>query len=281
VIKLYKRLTDGRLDYHEAWLDEGIITEHWGTVGDRGQTQEHELAASDQEFDEGEALERVLSSALEAGFTSIAEEAHHFLIVEYAINDMGTAEDVEKLGRLQTHLDEALGWAGLGHCDGNSIGSGSMEICSLVVDYELALPVVEACLRDTEFADYSRIHREESKENPFAHLYPDDADGQTLASIAASGSDMSVPMPIDFTIVAPDEARATAIAAALAKAGYASTELEPPSDEDDGVDWTVLIRHTTVATYEEVLRAQAELTELAEPHGGHCDGWGSFGNAPD
>jgi hypothetical protein len=34
-----------------------------------------------------------------------------------------------------------------------------------------------------------------------------------------------------------------------------------------------------IPSYGAVVAAQEELSRLSEPHGGHCDGWGSFGNA--
>lgn len=42
--------------------------------------------------------------------------------------------DLKKRTRLEDHLNELLGWTGLGHCDGGSIGSGTLEACCLVVD---------------------------------------------------------------------------------------------------------------------------------------------------
>ena len=53
-------------------------------------------------------------------------------------------------------MDETLGWTGLGHCDGGSIGSDTMEVCCLVVDFDTAAKAIEADLRGTEFADYTR-----------------------------------------------------------------------------------------------------------------------------
>jgi hypothetical protein len=41
MIKLYKRI-EGILHYHEAWLTDGVITEHWGRVGERGASGEHQ-----------------------------------------------------------------------------------------------------------------------------------------------------------------------------------------------------------------------------------------------
>jgi len=58
-------------------------------------------------------------------------------------------------------MNETLGWTGLGNCDGGNIGSGTMEVCCFVVDFELAKKVIEIDLKNTEFADYTRIYNED------------------------------------------------------------------------------------------------------------------------
>ena len=73
---------------------------------------------------------------------------------------MGTAEDLEKRYRLQDRMDKTMGWTRLGSCDGGSIGSGTMEVCDFVVDFELAKTVIENDLRGTEFENYTRIYDE-------------------------------------------------------------------------------------------------------------------------
>lgn len=57
-------------------------------------------------------------------------------------------------------MNETLGWTGLGHCDGGSIGSGTMEICCLVADFEIAKRVIGADLAGTKFADFTQIIQE-------------------------------------------------------------------------------------------------------------------------
>lgn len=74
---------------------------------------------------------------------------------------MGTPGDVDKLDQLEYQLNEILGWAGLGKCDGNSIGSGTMGVCCFVVDFGIAKSVVERGLHGTPFADFSRIYDED------------------------------------------------------------------------------------------------------------------------
>ena len=77
---------------------------------------------------------------------------------------MGTAEDLEKRYRLEDRMSDTLGWTGLGHCDGGSIGSGTMEVCCLVVDFKTAQLVVENDLKDTEFQNYTRIFDENEQQ---------------------------------------------------------------------------------------------------------------------
>jgi predicted DNA-binding WGR domain protein len=153
--KLYKRLPDGSLAYHEAWTDENEITEHWGRVGTTGESKEHPLSKRSKRHEE---LARILAPAREDGFREIAEEDHATLLVEFIVP--GARSDLKKRVRLEDRLNELLGWQGLGHCDGGSIGSATMEVCCLVVDFETAKRVIEKDLAGTEFADFSRIFDE-------------------------------------------------------------------------------------------------------------------------
>ena len=73
---------------------------------------------------------------------------------------MGTPKDLEKRHALEERMNETLGWTGVGHCDGGSIGSGTMEVCCFVVDFDTAKRVIEEDLKGTKFADYSRIYEE-------------------------------------------------------------------------------------------------------------------------
>ena len=73
---------------------------------------------------------------------------------------MGTVTDLERRHAMEERMRELMGWTGLGTCDGGSIGSGTMEVCCFVVDFETAKRVIEHDLRGTEFEDYSRIYDE-------------------------------------------------------------------------------------------------------------------------
>jgi hypothetical protein len=104
--------------------------------------------------------------------------------------------------------------------------------------------------------------------------YPDDADGDSLRRVAELGSDLSQPMIIDFAILAPDEQSARRIADLVSAEGF-----DPSiSDDDRSTSWNVYCSKSMLATYEGVAAVQAQLREIAAPHGGTCDGWGTFGN---
>ena len=106
-------------------------------------------------------IQKETDASLADGFSSIAPEDHCTLLIEYNVEGMGTREDIEKRHRLEERMDETLGWTGLGACDGGSIGSGTMEVCNFVVDFEIAKAVIESDLKGTEFGDYSRIYDED------------------------------------------------------------------------------------------------------------------------
>ena len=158
MLKLYK-FTNSKKEYWETWDNgDGSHTVHWGELGTTGQSKEvkSSLLRKPEKIIQKEVDEMVSN-----GFIPIEEE--FTLLIEYAVDGMGTKEDVEKRYRLQDRLNETLGWAGLGNCDGGSIGSGTMEVCNFVVDFEVAKQVIENDLKGTEFENYTRIYDEEAE----------------------------------------------------------------------------------------------------------------------
>jgi hypothetical protein len=155
MLKLYKRTSEA-FRYHEAWCHKGVITEHWGVVGETGETREHKVKRGK---DEDEAIGEVLRPASDDGFRPFEDLA--VLLIEYAVDGFGTKRDLEKRHALEERMDETLGWTGLGNCDGGSIGSNTMEVCCYVVDFEIAKRVIEADLQGTEFSNFTRIYLED------------------------------------------------------------------------------------------------------------------------
>ena len=160
MLKLYNRI-DGTLRYHEAWVNGRTVYEHWGFVGEQGETKNHRLSKAKTNED---AIVDVLSSALDVGYRPIALADHAVLMIEYAIDGFGSPEDVDKRHALEDRMNETLGWTGLGACDGGSIGSGSMEVCCYVVDFDIAKRVVENDLAGTEYSDFTCIYNEAGNE---------------------------------------------------------------------------------------------------------------------
>lgn len=153
--KLYLQEGGQVVEYHQLWFHEGTLFEQWGAIGEAGSVKEHRVDVAEI----ADTIERLTRPAIERGFAPIKIEQHATLIVEYETD--GSDEAIDKRYRLQDKLDEVLAWTGLGHCDGGSIGRGTMEACCFVVDFDRARLVIGDELMDCEFSDYSRIYRED------------------------------------------------------------------------------------------------------------------------
>lgn len=157
MIKLYKQFDNGPLHYHEAWATDDQIVEHFGKVGTRGETRHHSFK---NEIDQDTVIGQIAEKAFVDGFSEIDPEDYRILLIEYKVVGWGSESDLKKRHKLEERMNELLGWTGLGHCDVGSIGSGTMEVCCIVVNFDLARKTIETDIRNTEFADYSRIYDE-------------------------------------------------------------------------------------------------------------------------
>jgi hypothetical protein len=162
MLRLYKRIKRV-LHYHEAWAHGAKITEHWGIVGQRGETAEHKR---NKKVSEEKDVEHVLSKPIAEGFEPIDVDDHAVLLIEYPVEGMGNSKDLNKRHAIEDRMNETLGWTGLGNCDGGSIGTGTMEVCCFVVDFKIAKRIIEEDLKNTKFADYARIYDERAASPP-------------------------------------------------------------------------------------------------------------------
>lgn len=110
-----------------------------------------------------EKIKIEVDDCVEKGYRPVDLDDHRILLVEYSVEGFGTGDDLDKRHELESRMNDTLGWTGLGHCDGGSIGSDTMEACCYVVDFEIAKSVIEADLKDTEFANYKRIYDESAE----------------------------------------------------------------------------------------------------------------------
>ncbi|GAA3964993.1 hypothetical protein [Mucilaginibacter dorajii] len=157
MLKLYKQSGDQIL-YWETWDKDaktGIV--HWGIVGTPGQNKEvkSRLLSSNKK-----QIQSEINMMVKDGYEEVDIDDQYTLLIEFKIDGMGNADDIAKRTRLQNKMDHTLGWTGLGHCDGGSIGSGTMEVCCFVIDFDIAKSVIIKDLENTEFSDYTRIFDE-------------------------------------------------------------------------------------------------------------------------
>ncbi len=154
MIKLYKNI-DSKLHYWETWDKDtktGIV--HWGEIGSKGLNKEIKSGLFENYATK---IRKEMEQKIKEEYSEFDNENYAFLEIEYKIDGFGTEEDLDKRHRLEGQMDEILGWTGLGHTDGGSIGSGTMEVGCMVVDFEVAKKVVEESLKNTEFENYTRI----------------------------------------------------------------------------------------------------------------------------
>lgn len=149
-VKLYKR-NDGRLLYREAWIDGENIVKHVGVYGERGAISQQTASGPARQR---EVMDAITADAKADGFKAIPEARLIGLLVSKEISGAGTKDDLRRRHALEDFLNEVTGWRGLGHCDGGSIGSGSMEAFCLVVDYKVAAEVIAQELASSQFHDF-------------------------------------------------------------------------------------------------------------------------------
>jgi predicted DNA-binding WGR domain protein len=156
MLKLYRQINN-ELHYWETWdKDNKTAIVHWGVVGQRGQSKE---IKSGLFSNFRKTVQKEIDEKLKEGYTEFDEDNYSMLEIEYIIDGFGTEQDIDKRHRLESKMDEVLGWTGLGHTDGGSIGSGTMEVGCVVVDFDIAKKTIEVKLKGTEFSDYSRIFK--------------------------------------------------------------------------------------------------------------------------
>ena len=157
MLKLY-RFGQDEAAYWETWeAGQAKHIIHWGELGTRGETA---VVTALTNARAQAKVQKEVHKAIAQGFAPLQDDTQRTLLIEYRVDGMGTSSDLDKRHRLESRMNETLGWTGLGICDGGSIGSGSMEVCCLVADFECARRVIEEDLAGTEFADFVRIYDE-------------------------------------------------------------------------------------------------------------------------
>jgi hypothetical protein len=160
MVKLYLR-ENGRITrYREAWIHGSKVVQHWGPLGQRGASLDK---PRDKSLSDEQNIAKYLDPWRAEGYAEAEPTDEWILEVVYRIDAFGSKADLEKRHALQDLLNEVLGWTGLGHVDGGSSGSGTMEVVCFVVEPEVAKKVIEENLRGTDFGDFIEIRAERAE----------------------------------------------------------------------------------------------------------------------
>ncbi|MEL6302456.1 MAG: hypothetical protein AAFV47_11025 [Pseudomonadota bacterium] len=160
MLKLYK-MDEKPPRYWETWdNDDGSHTVHWGVLGQTGETKTVKSSLPKKATDK---IQSEIDDLVSQGYRPIDLDDHSVLLIEYAVDGLGDSDDLDKRHKLESKMNETLGWTGLGHCDGGSVGSDTMEVCCFVVDFSIAKAVIEADLKGSEFKNYTRIYDERAE----------------------------------------------------------------------------------------------------------------------
>jgi hypothetical protein len=88
-----------------------------------------------------------------------------------------TNDEVELRWRIESLLDDALGWVGNGHCDGGDAGSGSMNVFCYVVDAKASAQTMVETLREHGLLDKLIIALDDEDTDAMKVLWPPDYQG--------------------------------------------------------------------------------------------------------
>jgi len=160
MIRAYKEVNDDLLYFHIWEEDETNAVFYQGAMGNVGEL-EHVSAKTPDELTD--IINKKIDELNNTDWSGIDDDEYDVLIIEYKIDGDGAEKDHEKRQAVQEKMNEILGLTGVGWCDGGSIGDGTMEICCVVFDYQLAYDIINEDLNETEFEDFSRIYVESER----------------------------------------------------------------------------------------------------------------------
>ena len=108
MLKLYKTV-DNKIHYWVVWDNDGkTVTVHWGIVGERGDDKEISNKFA--------TIQKEINKKIADGYHELDEDKISFLEIGFAVDGFGTPKDLKKRDRLETRLNELLGWTGAWPC---------------------------------------------------------------------------------------------------------------------------------------------------------------------
>lgn len=172
MLKLYKKEGDA-LRYWEAWVHEGELTVHWGTVGEMGESRTQPLPA-DEDPDMVVATEA--ADWVDQGYDEPDPEAMLPLVIQYPLKGKGTGHDFEKRNAVEELATDILGWTGNGEVEGGETQPGRMNVFLRVMDADVAVRTLVEALADEELLEGAVIALVREEEPPRV-LYPEGYSG--------------------------------------------------------------------------------------------------------
>ncbi|MEL8055559.1 MAG: hypothetical protein AAGK66_05360 [Pseudomonadota bacterium] len=146
MFRLYKRDKENELRaYYEVWAEPARrrIIEHWGVVGEAGETETHRIwffGGLEKQF------EKIMAPARAQGFEEIALGDYETLIVMFT--DQDDVPTPQESASVADRINEILGWTGLGFCHSDEVSGKDIDLTCRVIDAGLARGLIQ-----TETAD--------------------------------------------------------------------------------------------------------------------------------
>ncbi|MEM1036247.1 MAG: hypothetical protein AAGI14_05750 [Pseudomonadota bacterium] len=154
MFRLYKRDEENELRaYYEVWAEPARrrIIEHWGVVGEAGETETHRIwffGGLEKQF------EKIMAPAHAQGFEEIALGDYETLIVMFT--DQDDVPTPQESASVADQINEILGWTGLGFCDGDEVSGKDIDLTCRVVASDMARALIaEEAKTDALLSVYS------------------------------------------------------------------------------------------------------------------------------
>ncbi|MBO9129867.1 hypothetical protein [Bacillus sp. 165] len=121
--------------YWEVWNDEGILTVHYGKIGDIGKAEE--LEADNAE----ETMQKLAEEKLQEGYTYVEEDSLTEFVIQYQYEG-DEQEALDSRYYIEEIMNECLGWTGNGFCGGGDMSEGLMNIYCFVLNVNIATETI-------------------------------------------------------------------------------------------------------------------------------------------
>ncbi|MDR2410745.1 MAG: hypothetical protein LBE13_21905 [Bacteroidales bacterium] len=169
---MYKKKGD-KILYAECWNNNGILFEHLGIIGDKGETIKSKCK------NERKAYKSFIKKYMAQGYNEIKHEEMFWIVLQWPMDE--NCGNLLKLKDIVVGtLNEELGWRGLGEIDGYDIGEQIrpdkykkevLNIFCYVVDISTAVKIILFALNGRVNCTALKIATRSNIENSEYALY--------------------------------------------------------------------------------------------------------------